>query len=122
MPKVFIELDYEVVEQAIKAKVPAAVEDVLRRYDMQRLVETAITSDKKEESRSPFSILGSFSSPSPREQFQMSMNAAIKTTLQELATHWLRDHPEMLMAALEKALPRALAKIKLRVEDDNDDY
>jgi hypothetical protein len=123
MPKVFIELDYDVVEKAIKAKVPAAVEDVLRRYDLQRLVECAITSDKKPEPRRDhWTMLGMSSEPqSPREQFEASLHSAMKDAMQAYIGHWLRDRPEIFAAAVEKALPKALAKLTLKVMDDDDD-
>jgi hypothetical protein len=131
MTKVFIKLDLSVVQEAIKAKVPAAVEDVLRRYDLQRLIETAITSDKTPEIPTTHDkpmlepTIWSLISPSlssPRSIFEQSMNSAIAEALDEAATKYLQSHPEILQPALDRAIPKALAKLKFRIEeDDNDD-
>lgn len=127
MAKVYIELDYEVVEKAIAAKVPAAVEDVLRRYDLQRIIEAAITSDKKPAvdpmSHEHYTMLGfGFREPaSPRERFEATLNAAIAKALESEAKKILQSNPELLRPAVERAIPAAIAKVKFRLESDDDD-
>lgn len=128
MPKVYIELDYEVVEKAIAAKVPAAVEEILRRYDLQRIIESAILSDKKQEIETPSSpdsiIMRMWGPPqpsSPRERFEQNLEIAIQSAIEKEATKLLAEKSDILREALERALPKTLANLRLKVELADDD-
>lgn len=132
MPKIYIELDYEVVAAAIKAKVPAAVEDILRRYDLQRIIEAAIVSNEKFETKVieelPSSRFGVFpmwlradKPQSPREKFEEILHSAINAQLEKGISKWLKEHPELLRAAIEKQLPRTLSKLKLTITTNDDE-
>lgn len=120
MTKVSIDLDLEVIQQAIKAHTVDAVHAVLVRYDLQRMVEEAITSTKRPE---PIAEGWPIFSPrlSPREMFEQMLHKAIGLALQDACAQYLRDNPRLIEAHVQERLPGAIARLSVKLTSEEDD-
>lgn len=129
MPKISIELDLSIIKDLLKVKTQDAAEDVLRRYDLQMMIEKAITSDERPKKTTRdlgWTMLYSSEPPqSPREWFEKTVQTVIKTTVtnvaQAAAEDFLKKNPQIISKAVESALPRMTAALKLKIVTDDDD-
>lgn len=140
MTKVSIELDLEVIQEVIKAKTQDAVVTILARYDLQWMIEEALTTTLKttetsptEASKSAFTSFLMSHDYTEAEAFlseeiiKTTIKEALKTELKKI----LAENTPAIRAAIEKLirperilrnLTTMLRGAKFEIILENDDF